>query len=917
MKISSVSKKILAGALSAAMVVAFSPAAALGAPIQQHKYTGVVTKAPTDCADGQMTFTCSDCNDTYTAIIPALAEHDYIVDEAAAGTVKGWAWDINANPALTKATVNVKCEHGNYPSTAVTAVVTYTEVKATATTPGSITYTAVATPATHQSFTATKTVVTPKLGAAYTGAVTWIDNEKTGLDQKYTGASLFITGKDAGANTVYTKNIAGTVTTSVAKGDAATCAAPGQTTYTAVFDLPAEVADYEISGAITGTGTVKVANGKVTVTTKLTNIKQDATAHAVVKEDTKAYVANENILGTSGKWSVTYKDSDGYLSEGTSALDGEYNLIVKCSDNSAHVIYNAQPTSVTRTEQCDAYVYTFGYTGGEFKLTVAKNPATATAHVSTFEGFEWNEAMTEAKALFKCSTCGAVEKVDATVTTTATTPATCQNGSSKTQTASITALAAKDGRAHGESKVVETGLRLNHVTTAGATASWTADKSGAVVSLKCGDCTYTSRPAVTVVKKYKPTAGAFIALPYSATATFSAPQGVAQVTGADGMDANGDYYFTADYAGVAATDISASDFKGVKENGLPTNATDASLWTVAGCTVKSVVADAANSVAEKCAGGSPNKQFDAYTVTYTTSAGVDKTATVVFEATNLKHTAKTIKFNATSKKFVEVCGACGASTDKTAVLTADANGIYSAVVDGVRYAAVEGDYTAVETNYGFAATGAIDPYGKLIVTPSAKFVKANKDEVVLGAADLEVSNIELITAANCRGGAVYSATVSVKASAMKKIAGYTGETSGTVVFSDNAIDPAKHLEKDLFLVKATKASASSAGKAQYYCNACGKDHLVTVAKDNMKVSPASKTFKASTLKKSAKSFTIKVTNAKGKVSYKSSSKKVTVSSKGKVTVKKGTAKGTYKVTVTSKATALYKANTKTVTIKVK
>ena len=53
------------------------------------------------------------------------------------------------------------------------------------------------------------------------------------------------------------------------------------------------------------------------------------------------------------------------------------------------------------------------------------------------------------------------------------------------------------------------------------------------------------------------------------------------------------------------------------------------------------------------------------------------------------------------------------------------------------------------------------------------------------------------------------------------------------------------------------------------------------------------------------------------MTYKSSSKKVTVTSKGKVTVKKGTKKGTYKITVIAAKTANYKSVKKTITIKVK
>ncbi len=98
--------------------------------------------------------------------------------------------------------------------------------------------------------------------------------------------------------------------------------------------------------------------------------------------------------------------------------------------------------------------------------------------------------------------------------------------------------------------------------------------------------------------------------------------------------------------------------------------------------------------------------------------------------------------------------------------------------------------------------------------------------------------------------------------------------------------------------------------------------------------------KANTLKASAKKVTVKysklkkknqtinvgkamtVSNAKGTVSYKKSSGngKITINKKtGKITVKKGLKKGTYKVKikVTAAGNATYKAATKTVTVKIK
>lgn len=66
-------------------------------------------------------------------------------------------------------------------------------------------------------------------------------------------------------------------------------------------------------------------------------------------------------------------------------------------------------------------------------------------------------------------------------------------------------------------------------------------------------------------------------------------------------------------------------------------------------------------------------------------------------------------------------------------------------------------------------------------------------------------------------------------------------------------------------------------------------------------------------------FTIGVKKAKGKVTYsvsKKTKKYITVTNKGRVTVKKGTPRGTYTVTVKAKGTSVYRSKTKKVTIKV-
>ena len=117
MKISNASKKVLASALSAAMVLAFSPAAMAAVnnggnagetqtPIEGNTTigNGVVTKAATCGVDGYMTFTASDGSETL-AIIPATGKHaSYVLDTSTYADGVDWT-----NKDSGKATIHVKC----------------------------------------------------------------------------------------------------------------------------------------------------------------------------------------------------------------------------------------------------------------------------------------------------------------------------------------------------------------------------------------------------------------------------------------------------------------------------------------------------------------------------------------------------------------------------------------------------------------------------------------------------------------------------------------------------------------------------------------------------------------------------------------------------------------------------------------
>jgi hypothetical protein len=118
-------------------------------------------------------------------------------------------------------------------------------------------------------------------------------------------------------------------------------------------------------------------------------------------------------------------------------------------------------------------------------------------------------------------------------------------------------------------------------------------------------------------------------------------------------------------------------------------------------------------------------------------------------------------------------------------------------------------------------------------------------------------------------------------------------------------------------VGTAKVTIKATSKATYISGSVTKTFTITKATNPLTVSPTSKKLTVAKCKKKAQTFTIKVSKAQGTVSYKSSNTKYVTVSKGKVTVKKGTPKGTYKVTVTAKGNGNYKSGSKTVTITVK
>ncbi|MDE6636061.1 MAG: hypothetical protein K2K09_05570, partial [Lachnospiraceae bacterium] len=77
-----------------------------------------------------------------------------------------------------------------------------------------------------------------------------------------------------------------------------------------------------------------------------------------------------------------------------------------------------------------------------------------------------------------------------------------------------------------------------------------------------------------------------------------------------------------------------------------------------------------------------------------------------------------------------------------------------------------------------------------------------------------------------------------------------------------------------------------------------------------------KYFKYKQLKKNAKSFKIKVKNAKGRISYRSSTRHISISN-GKVKIRRGIPRGSYKIIVTAVGNHNFNSSSKTVKIVVK
>ena len=198
--------------------------------------------------------------------------------------------------------------------------------------------------------------------------------------------------------------------------------------------------------------------------------------------------------------------------------------------------------------------------------------------------------------------------------------------------------------------------------------------------------------------------------------------------------------------------------------------------------------------------------------------------------------------------------------------------------------------------------------------PMAAKAKASKFTLTFKAAKQTIAASKLYAVSNAQGEVTYAkASVAGKSTKAKNAGKITVDAKGNIAVA--ASTPA-----DTYTVKV---KVTAAGNGNYNAKTATLTYAVTVNKAaNPLVTKAAKaSLKAADLKKAAKTVAPAVVKTKGQgtVTYskKSGSANFTVNAKtGKITAKKGTAKGTYKIVLNVKAAgnANYKAATKTATV---
>lgn len=303
----------------------------------------------------------------------------------------------------------------------------------------------------------------------------------------------------------------------------------------------------------------------------------------------------------------------------------------------------------------------------------------------------------------------------------------------------------------------------------------------------------------------------------------------------------------------------------------------------------------------------------------------------------------TYKSNDTSIAAVDESGKVTALAAGKTTITVSANGIAKDVAITVNkksqsITGVNSSYTKTykaNSTFTLAAKATAGAISYKSDKTSVATVDKNGKVTIKGAGTANIT----ITAA---GNATYSAaaktvkvtvnkasqSISVSKTSYTKTYGNSAfslgaKAQGTLTYKSSNSKVATVSAKGKVTIKgAGTATITIKAAATGNYKAATKTVKVKVNKAAQKItakSKASVSYKAANLKKNKQTFSIGA-KAKTTISYKvtkGTSKNITVSKSGKVTVKKGAKKGTYKITVTAKATTNYKKATKTITVKVK
>lgn len=969
MKISNASKKVLASALSLAMVAAFSPAtAAFATPdhdtnnstSQEVAHTldhGTVTKAATCNEPGYVTYKCIEdgCDYSYVQVIPATGKHSYSVFADASvdgkdGVVDGVDWSAFNNGSGT-ATAYFKCANsGEIEHIDLTTSSRWAQDK------GEISSKVTKDPTFGETGVRTYTLKAEldgvKVESTFAEPISIIEFKTAEIvaTDNYGTVKLNVYGQDGELATTVKADVKTSVKTE------ADCATELVTTYTATFAAVPGVSADSVKNALVGK-----TIGNTTLAAE--NITANADGSVVVKfdvegqKDASKHVVKDVEVSYNG---YAISADDGSLANGTASTATSMWTVTAtkdetCTDTDFKGYSDVEPTKVDKQQVGDVWVYTVTFGGGNTYTFYAGEHKVAYT-LSTEWAISTDGHCTGTKVYAIDATAQAIDgivDIHGTAADYAHTkkieinaaacdsssekivPATCEAAGSYTHTFKVSKADANAAIATAWSEASVNYITADYSDTksgviaqlpkpadhyyyvAGSDISWNSTNTSAFATVKCsGSDTSESRDDISVVRLNSTD---ITTSTYAGTTTnnrtFSAA-GIkysAKFTTDLSVDQTKSPNFVRNsdgsYSHVKTVDKATAAFAGAldSQTGLPSTAeaTNVNNWTV------TVNSKAYTPTKVELASGSATAATckDDATVTYNVTLADGSVYAYAFNAAKTTdHSYEIAYYTVDGDKATAhfKCSVCG----KTKEIGGSRfnGGDYSVVTfpDGTKVNVYKNTTDVAQDNWNAPTFKFYTGIENGVIYVGATATFTSQDGSKVVYADCDVTLVDAKT--NTYKATVYSSEVP---------AGYTGADSTLTTTKVVKLHEGHAVNK----IKTVKATASAAGYIKYFCNNDNMTYRVVIAKDNMKLAKKTKTFKYAKVKKAAKKVTIKVKNAKGKVSYKVAAKAkkagVSVTAKGVVKVKKGTAKGTYKVTVTSKATSQYKANTKTFKVKVK